>query len=175
MKEHGLFHTKKERFSRKFHIRLSIRYNYETFCIFAQVRTSPQRRHVLDTMAYHWHRALRNQQLAAPSCRPVVGHAVPELLALHLTILSTSWRTPTLVMWWINLKSLGSWVKVSVSRPCKLATAFHEGAQSLLCCRAFSERLFDCIWFACRTRLLTAFSVIHNIHWRSPRSVFSLA
>lgn len=172
MKEHGLFQTKNDRFYRKYYIVLSIKSNYEAFCIFAQVGTSPQRRYVSETMAYNWHTALRSQQLVAPSCLPVAGLPVPELLALHLTILSTSWRTPTLVMWWINLKSLGSWVKVSVSRPCKLASAFHEGAQSRLCCRAFSEQLFDCIWFARRTGLLTACSVIHNIRRRSPRSVF---
>lgn len=88
--EHGLFQTKNDRFYRKFHIVLSIQSNCEAFCIFVQVRTSPQRRHVLDTMAYNWHTALRSQQLVAPSCCPVAGHPVPELLALHLTILSTS-------------------------------------------------------------------------------------
>lgn len=131
----------------KFHIVLSIKSIYEAFCVFAQVITSPQRRHVLDTMAYNWYAALRSLQLVAPSSRPVAGHPVLELLALHLKILSTSWRTPTLVMWWINLKSLGSWVKVSDSRPCKLASAFHEGAQWLLCCWAFSEQLFEFISF----------------------------
>lgn len=77
-------------FYRKFHIVRWLKTIHEAFCVFAQVRRSPHRRHVLDTMAYNWCTALRSQRLVAPSARPVAGQPVPELLALRLTILSTS-------------------------------------------------------------------------------------
>lgn len=172
----GCFTLKKKTtaFYGKFHIVLSIKSIYEAFCVFAQVITSPQRRHVLETMAYNWYAALRSQQLVAPSSRPVAGHPVLELLTLHLKILSTSWRTPTLVMWWINLKSLGSWVKVSDSRPLQAGFGSSWGSPVALVLLGFQRAA---VWVH-RTHLLpieqglTACSVIRNIHPKKPKVDF---
>lgn len=80
-------------------------------CHCVQVKSNCQR-HVPDIMASKWKTVLWGDELAATCCS-VAGPPPPEPGALDTTHLLTSWNSLTSVMWWINLKSLGLWVKVS--------------------------------------------------------------
>lgn len=85
------------------------RTNFSCHCV--QVKPICQR-HVPDIMASKWNTALWGDELAA-SCCCVAGPPPSEPGAPDTTHLLTSWNSLTSVMWWINLKSLGLWVKVS--------------------------------------------------------------